>query len=94
MSKEISVLSSDDISAVLATINLIQTPVYLIDIDRTGTLRYFAINQSEEEAVEYSCGQACGQSLEDVLDPIFRNEGLRPAGAVSQPGLLSNSNIS
>ena len=71
MSKEISVLSSDDISAVLATINLIQTPVYLIDIDRTGTLRYFAVNQSEEEALGYSCGQACGQRLEDVLDPDF-----------------------
>lgn len=80
MSKEISLLASDDDTAVRSTINLIQTPVYLIDVAEDGTFHFFVINESEERIVGYKNEVARGKRLEDILDPDFakrREDALR-----------------
>ena len=71
MSKEIAVLAGADRSAVRSTINLIQAPVYLIDVDSSGSFRFFAVNESEERVLGLEQEEIEGRRLEDVLDTGF-----------------------
>ena len=71
MSKEVTLLAGDDRAAVRSTINLIQTPVYLIDVDVSGSFRFFAVNTSEEHVIGLEREEIEDRSLEDVLDREF-----------------------
>ncbi len=71
MSKDIAVLAGADRSAVRSTINLIQAPVYLIDVDSSGSFRFFAVNESEERVLGLEQEEIEGRRLEDVLDTGF-----------------------
>ena len=69
MSKEVTLLAGDDRAAVRSTINLIQTPVYLIDVDVSGSFRFFAVNTSEERVIGLEREEIEDRRLEDVLSP-------------------------
>ena len=71
MDQQISVLASDDLITVRSTINLIQTPVYVVDVDPDGSFTLFGVNESEERVMGFIQEEIAGRRLEDVLDPDF-----------------------
>ena len=71
MDQQISVLASDNLITVRSTINLIQTPVYLVDVDPGGSFTLFGVNESEERVMGFKQEEIAGRRLEDVLDPDF-----------------------
>ncbi len=71
MDQQISVLASDDLITVRSTINLIQTPVYVVDVDPDGSFTLFGVHESEERMMGFKQEEIAGRRLEDVLDPDF-----------------------